>query len=92
MCYNEEKHKDLLAYREVSKLRIDRVKLIAEMARQDVTNIQLAAKSGVSRVTVTAVRCGKSCSQESAERIARALGVDVTEIMEDAGIDNNWRV
>ena len=64
-------------------MRIDRVKLIAEMARQDVTGIQLAERAGVSRVTVSALRCGKTCTAETASKIARALGVDVTEIIEE---------
>ena len=64
-------------------MRIDRIKLITEMARQDITSIRLAEKSGVSRVTVSALRCGKTCTSETAGKIARALGVDVTEIMEE---------
>ena len=63
-------------------MRIDRVKLIAEMARRDVTSTRLAEVAGVSRVTVSALRCGKTCTAETAGKIARALGVDVTEIME----------
>lgn len=63
-------------------MRIDRVKLIAEMARRDVTSTRLAEAAGVSRVTVSALRCGKTCTAETAGKIARALGVDVTEIME----------
>lgn len=50
-------------------MRIDRIKLITEMARQDITIIQLAEKSGVSRVTVSAVRSGKACSKVSAEKM-----------------------
>lgn len=64
-------------------MRIDRIKLITEMARQDVTSIQLAERAGVSRVTVSALRCGKTCTAETAGKIARALGVDVSEIMEE---------
>lgn len=63
-------------------MRIDRVKLIAEMARRDVTSTRLAEAAGVSRVTVSALRCGKTCTAETAGKIARALGVDVSEIME----------
>lgn len=62
-------------------MRIDRVKLIAEMARQDITSIKLAEKSGVSRVTVSAVRCGKACSTSTAGKIAAALGVPVESIV-----------
>ena len=64
-------------------MRIDRVKLIAEMARRDVTSTRLAEAAGVSRVTVSALRCGKTCTAETAGKIARALGVDVTEIVEE---------
>lgn len=64
-------------------MRIDRVKLITEMARLDIKNVDLAEKAGVSRVTVSALRCGKTCAPKTAEKIARALGVDVNEIMEE---------
>lgn len=63
-------------------MKIDRVKLIAEMARQNIGVKQLADKAGVSRVTISAVRCGKSCGRNTALHIARALGVDVTELLE----------
>ncbi len=62
-------------------MRIDRVKLIAEMARQDITSIKLAEKASVSRVTVSAVRCGKACSTSTAGKIAAALGVPVESIV-----------
>lgn len=65
-------------------MRIDRVKLIAEMARQNLKVQELAELAGVSRMTITAIRGGKSCNKNSALHIARALGVDVTEIMEEA--------
>lgn len=63
-------------------MRLDRVKLIAEMARQGISAKELAVKSGVSRCTITSMRCGKSCSTNSATCIARALGMDVEELME----------
>lgn len=62
-------------------MRIDRVKLIAEMARQKITVNELAKKACVSRVTITAARGGKSCSRNSALHIARGLGVDVSELL-----------
>ena len=60
-------------------MRIDRVKLIAEMARQDINCKRLAELSGVSRMTVTAVRSGKSCSMETAEKLAAVLGRGIIE-------------
>ncbi len=63
-------------------MRINRVKLIAEMARQDMTTFQLSELSGVSRVTISSVRAGKSCSQQTAAKLAKGLGVDVIELIE----------
>ncbi|HIZ82823.1 MAG TPA: helix-turn-helix transcriptional regulator [Firmicutes bacterium] len=58
-------------------MRIDRVKLIAEMARQDMTVQNLAEKSGLSRVTITGVRSGKTCSDKTANKLAQGLGVSI---------------
>lgn len=58
-------------------VRIDRVAMIAEMARKDINCNRLAELSGVSRVTVTAVRNGKSCSRETADKLAAILGRDI---------------
>lgn len=66
-------------------MRIDRVKLISEMARQDLTVKALAEKALVSRMTVSAMRCGKSVNDNSARYVARALGVDVAELLETKG-------
>lgn len=63
-------------------MRVDRVKLIAEMARQEIKVKELVEKAGVSRSTVTAMRTGKSCNANSIAHVARALGVDVSEIIE----------
>jgi len=65
-----------------ANMRIDRVKLIAEMARQDLTTLDLAETSGLSRGTITAIRSGRSCSKDSAEKLAQGLGVDVSDIIE----------
>lgn len=62
-------------------MRIDRVKLITEMARQEIKVAELAENADVSRVTVTAMRGGKSCSRNSALHVARALGVDLSELL-----------
>ena len=63
-------------------VRIDRVGLIAEMARKNMSCNQLVELSGVSRVTITAVRTGKSCSMKTAEKLAAGLGVSVADIIE----------
>jgi DNA-binding Xre family transcriptional regulator len=63
-------------------MRIDRVKLVTEMTRRDMNQKQLAEKAGVSRVTVNCIKAGKKCSDQVGVKIAAALGVDVTEIIE----------
>ena len=63
-------------------MRIDRVKLITEMARADLNGKQLGELAGISRVTVSSVNGGRSCSEETAYKLARALGVDVEELLE----------
>ncbi|MEH2938825.1 helix-turn-helix transcriptional regulator [Lawsonibacter sp. JLR.KK007] len=60
-------------------MRIDRVKFAAALARADLNVKQLAECSGVSRVTVTAVKNGKSCSQATADKLARVLGRDIIQ-------------
>ena len=63
--------------------RIDRKKFVIALMDADLKLIDLAKKSGLSRSTITAVKGGKSCSKRTADTIARALGVDVTEIIEE---------
>ena len=64
-------------------MRIDRIKFVAELTRQDMTQKKLAELSGVSRATINNVRSGKSCTDEVGQRIALALGVTVTDILEN---------
>lgn len=63
-------------------MRIDRVKLVSELARQDMTQTRLAEKAGVSRATVNYIKAGKSCSEEVGNKIANALNVNLTEILQ----------
>lgn len=63
-------------------MRIDRIKLVTELARREMTQKKLAELAGISRATVNYIRCGKTCSDEVGKRIAEALGVNLTDIME----------
>lgn len=72
-----------MAYR----VRIDRVKFAAALARADLTVKQVAELSGVSRVTVSGVKTGKSCSEDTANKLARVLGRDI--IQEATAIADN---
>lgn len=60
-------------------MRIDRVKFAAALAREDLNVKQLAEKSGVSRVTISSVKTGKSCTQATADKLAAVLGRDIIE-------------
>lgn len=72
-----------MAYR----VRIDRVKFAAALARADLTVKQVSELSGVSRVTVSGVKTGKSCSEDTANKLARVLGRDI--IQEATAIADN---
>ena len=53
------------------------------MAKQRLTVKSLAEQSNVSRATIAAIRSGKSCSKLTGMSIARALGVDPAELIEE---------
>lgn len=55
-------------------MRIDRVKFAAALARADLNVKQLAERSGVSRVTISSIKSGKSCSKDTADKLAKILG------------------
>lgn len=62
---------------------INRVALIAGMAKRNINCNQLVELSGVSRVTITAARSGKSCSRKTAEKLAAGLGVPVEALIRE---------
>ena len=62
-------------------MRIDRVKFAAALARADMTTVNLSKKSGVSRGTISVIKGGKSCKEETARKLAVGLGVDLSELI-----------
>lgn len=64
-------------------MKINRYKLEIAMARAKVDRTELAEKAGVPFSTICIVYRRKSCKPVTAGRIADALGVDVTTILED---------
>ncbi len=64
-------------------LRIDRIKLVAELTRQDMTQKRLAELSGVSRTTINYIKSGKSCTDEIGHKIAKALNVPIEQLLEN---------
>lgn len=63
-------------------MRIDRKKLVIAMMDRDYNINQLAELAGMSRVTVSSVKCGKSCSPDTVKRISKALGIKPEQIIE----------
>lgn len=61
---------------------VDRVKFIAEMARQDLTGEELAQKAGVGRSAVIKMRKGQPVWRTTAGHVANALGVTVDNLKE----------
>lgn len=65
------------------KMEISRNKINIAMARKCWTVTDLAEAYGVSRARINVILNQRSVSVVSAGRLAAALGVDVTEILED---------
>lgn len=64
-------------------MRIDRIKLVTEMARQDMTQLRLAELTGTSRATISGIQNGRSCSSSTAVKIAIALNVPIEKLLEN---------
>lgn len=64
-------------------MRIDRVKLITQMARQDMTQLKLVELSGLSRATISGIQNGRSCSSRSAVKIADALNIPIEQLLKE---------
>ena len=63
-------------------MRIDRIKLLVAMAKKDTNQRELSKASGVSATTINSIMGGKRCADKTGYKIAAALGIDVTKIME----------
>lgn len=64
-------------------MRIDRIKFVTTLARADITQKELSARTGITPATITAVKGGKSCSTMTATRLAEGLGVPLADLLED---------
>ena len=69
--------------REVKNLKIDKAKLEIAMARAELNRNALAEKADMPIPTICNVYSRGTCKPATAGRIAKALGCDVTEILED---------
>ncbi len=69
--------------KEGEKLRIDKNKLEIAMARAELNRNTLAEKAEMPIPTICNVYVRGTCKPATAGKIAKALSVDVTEILED---------
>lgn len=66
----------------MQNVRVNSLSMRVEMTRNRLTNDKLRDVTGISKATISAVRNGKSCSRATAEKIAKALKMSVTELIE----------
>lgn len=64
-------------------MRIDRKKLKIAMIEKDVSRQTLSDLSGVSTGTISSICGGKNCSNLTGRVLAAALGMELTELLED---------
>ncbi|MBC8537424.1 helix-turn-helix transcriptional regulator [Christensenellaceae bacterium NSJ-63] len=64
-------------------MKISIRKIEAIMARNGFTKSVLSERSGISRQNISTITLRGTCEPKTAGRIAQALGVDVTEIMDE---------
>ena len=62
-------------------MRLDVVKMAAVMKERDLRQKDLVHKTGISRNTISAVLNRKSCSEDTAQKIAEALGLKIEELV-----------
>lgn len=62
-----------------NRTRISRERLVVALVWRDMSVTQLADLTGVSRATITSIKSGKSCSQETADKLAAVLGAEIIE-------------
>ena len=65
-------------------MRINRVKLITELAQREIKAKDLADTAGVSRSTISAIRGGKTIAPNTAQKIAQALDIPLENLVEGA--------
>ena len=63
-------------------MRIDRIKLKTELVKREMKQKDFAELAGVSRGTITGIANGRACNNETAQKIAKALGMSIEDIKE----------
>ena len=66
-------------------MRVSREKIEYIMAAKGWTSAETAEKSGISRQNFSTIKLRGTCAPVTAGKLARGLGVSVTEIIEKEG-------
>jgi len=66
----------------MANVRVNNITMRVEMARNRLTNDKLKEATGISKATISAVRNGKTCSYDTASKLAKALNIDIMELIE----------
>lgn len=64
-------------------MKINSLKLSIVMAEKELNYSELSRLSNVSRTSLSYISSGKNCNPATVGKIAKALEVDVTELLED---------
>lgn len=70
-------------------LRVDKTKIEILQARKGLSVGKLITISGLTEKTIQNMKHGKPCKPLSVHKLAKALGVDVTEIIKESEGANN---
>ena len=60
-------------------MKINRIRFNVALALHDLTIPKLAKITGISRNTISAVRNGKTCAKQTADKLVEVLGADILE-------------
>lgn len=64
-------------------MRIDKIKIMVVLAKKGLNQTELAEKIGMSRGNLSTIVNGKRCKVETVIKIATALGVEYSELLEE---------
>lgn len=64
-------------------LKIDKEKIEILQAKKGIPSEELSAITGLTRGTIYSMKNGKPCKPLSVHKLAKALDVDVTEILKE---------
>lgn len=63
-------------------MRLDKNKILLEMAKMCINQQELAIKAGISRQTLSAIMNGRNCRPEILGRVSKALETEPEQIIE----------